>query len=234
MAVITHESGSAGARPGGRTILGRPPVSATAPLDAVEQLHLDARMARTRRTWADRLAGHEAALAPEAAAGFADRVGAEFDAERERTLADLPLHLRAYAQPGLGAIGAEIVNSARDYESLAAHVGLFNTARRATDDLAALIVHDRTAHDRLRDEGLKHLASALLSEGARTLLGLRHVTELAHAHAGAHIDEDPADAHRVLTAAAGEGPSPYDALSDEQRRRYAARALTEDARRPAA
>jgi hypothetical protein len=32
-------------------------------------------------------------------------------------------------------------------------------------------------------------------------------------------------------AAAGEGRSPYDAFTDEQRRRYAARALTEDARR---
>ena len=164
MAVITRLAGSAGARPGGRTVLGRPPMPATAmapgPLDAVERLHLDARMARTRRAWADQLAGEEASLAPEQAAGFAARVGAAFDAQRERTLADLPLRLRAHAQPGLDDIGAEIVNSALDYERLAAHVGLFNTAKRVTDDIAALIVHDRTAHDRLRDEGLKHLASA--------------------------------------------------------------------------
>jgi hypothetical protein len=242
MAVITRLAGSAGARPGGKTVLGHPPVAvggaltrARAPLDATEQLHLDAVLTRTRRTWADRLAGHEAALAPEAATGFAARVGTEFDTERLRTLADLPRRLRVRAASGLGAIGEEIVGAARDYEGLATEIGLFNTAKRASDDIVALIAHDRTAYDRLRDEGLAMLATAPLSDGARALLGERFEAELAHSYAAAHIDDDPAEAHAVLTTAdATQRPSPYDALSDEQRQRYSARALTEGARRRAA
>jgi hypothetical protein len=245
MAVIPRKAGSASARPrsddGTVTILGRQPFLATSadalaptPLDAGDQFRLDALMAHTRRSWADRLAGQEAELAPEAAEGFAARMDAAFDAERERTLADLPLRLRAHAQPGLGAIGAEIVNAARVYEGMAARVAQFNTAKRATDDHVALVAHDRTAYDRLRDEGLAMLATAPLSDGARALLGERLVAELAHSFAVSHIDDDPAEAHAALmTAGQGEEPSPYDVLTDEQRQRYAARALTEGARRRA-
>jgi hypothetical protein len=245
MAVIPRKAGSASARPrsdgGTVTILGRQPFLATSTdalgsvsLEAGEQLHFDALMARTRRTWADRLAIEEAELAPEAAEGFAARMDAAFDAERERTLADLPLRLRVHAQPRLGAIGAEIIDAARVYEGMAARIGQFNTAKRATDDLAALIAHDRTTHDRLRDEGLAMLAAAPLSGGARALLGERLVAELAHSFAASHIDDDPAGAHAALmTAGPGEEPSPYDALTDAQRQRYALRALTEGARRHA-
>lgn len=236
MAVIHRTPGGVRATAGSVTVLGRAAVPAARadtprPLDVREQLHLDALDARTRRVWADRLAAEEEALVPEEAAGFAARVGAAFDAESERTLADIDPRLWPHATAGLDAIREEIVAASAEYEDMAARVGDFNMVKGATDDIAALIFHDRSAHDRLLEEGLSQLARAPVSESARALLERRLRTRLAQGHAASHIEDDPGDALGALTAAPGDGTSPYDSLSDEQRVRYAARGETENGRR---
>jgi hypothetical protein len=239
MAVIPRKAGSAGARPRGKTVLGRPSVPAArpdapAPLDAREQLELDALLVRAERVWADWLADEEAALPPEAASGFAARIGEMVEAEREGILADLTSRLRAHAGPGLGELGEKVVTEARDYEDLASRLGDFNIAKRATDDLVAMVAHNGAAHDRLRDQGLAILNSARLSVGGRALLGQHFDAELARALAAVHIDDDPADAHAALTAGKGRQLPLYDALSDEERQRLVVQALAEDARRQSA
>ena len=218
-----------------------------APLDPRSSLFVAVTLDRVRREWLDMLDESETALDPGAAGGFADAIARRFGDFSDRTLAGMPEALRPHVENGLSRLGDELGARARDFETLASRVGVFNQAKQALDDLADTARHDRFDVARIVAAGRARIAAAPVSAGARAILEDYFLADLPLKVAQAHIDDDPQDALAAIERAVRrggaadvadgvdppEGASPaelYRALGPQRLGRLAARARVGAAR----
>ncbi len=190
--------------PAGSGIPARSGAPEAAPLDPRSSLFVASTLDRVRREWLDRLDESETALDPQAASGFAGGIARQFDDFSAKTLADMPEALQPHLKNGLSRVGDELGVRARDFETLATRVGVFNQAKQALDDLTDTVRHDRLDVPRIIAEGRARIAEAPVSTGGRKILEEYFLADLPLKVAQAHIDDDPEDAFAAIQQASRE------------------------------